>query len=69
MYLTSFTVILYCLFSKLFTASHVYLYFLCYLFGVTVADDFFNAGMVEIPDAVEKFYKVVTRVREDDKIA
>ena len=42
---------------------------MCYLFGVTVADDFFNAGMIEIPDAVEKFYKVVTRVREDDKIA
>ena len=40
---------------------------MCYLFGVTVADDFFNAGMIEIPDAVEKFYKVVTRVREDDK--
>ena len=47
--------------------SYVCSYIYClmsYLFGVSVAG---MVEMVEIPNAVEKFYEVVTRVREDDK--
>ena len=44
--------------------SYYFPFYMC-----SALDDFFNTGMVEIPDAVEKFYQKVIRVEETDKIA